>query len=128
MPMTNHRPGSDRGAITPPCYPITAGPGARVCALLLNSIATARNFPPMKKHITPLTLILVALMAAQPALADCTVKYKAKQDNPLKLEAGKVTLSGDACNSAESAANAVAAMLAEKGWTLLAIVDIRNKG
>lgn len=69
-------------------------------------------------------LLLTALAVAGPAFADCTVTYKAKQDDPLKLEAGSTSLPDDACQSQAAAAAALAPILAQQGWTLLAITSI----
>ncbi|MCT8330917.1 hypothetical protein [Albidovulum sediminis] len=77
----------------------------------------------MKRTLSALAA-LAALTFASPALADCTVKYKAKQDNPLQLRAGEATLPDSACGSKDAAAAALAPMLAREGWTLLAIVAI----
>ncbi|HPE26292.1 hypothetical protein [Albidovulum sp.] len=68
--------------------------------------------------------VTASMMAAAPALADCTVKYKAKQDDPLQLRAGEAKLPDSACGSKDAAAAALAPMLAKEGWTLLAIVAI----
>jgi hypothetical protein len=75
-----------------------------------------------------LVLSLALILSALPAAADCRVDYKAKRDNPLKLDFGTVTLPESACGSKGDAAAALAPMLAEKGWTLLAIVSIVPKG
>ena len=68
--------------------------------------------------------VTASMMAAASALADCTVKYKAKQDDPLQLRAGEAKLPDSACGSKDAAAAALAPMLAKEGWTLLAIVAI----
>ena len=60
--------------------------------LLLISRARARSFPPMMmRRLAPFSLIL-ALSLPAAASADCTVRYKAKQDDPLQLQAGEMTL------------------------------------
>ena len=76
----------------------------------------------MKRWIAPLAALFLAL--AGPAVADCTVTYKAKQDNPLQLQAGQISLPDDACASEAAAAAALAPILAQQGWTLLAITSI----
>ncbi len=78
----------------------------------------------MMTRLTLSLLVLAATCLALPAQADCTVKYKAKQDNPLRLEAGSVTLPDAACASKAEAAAELAPLLAQQGWTLLAIVSI----
>ena len=69
-------------------------------------------------------LTLAACLAAGTADAACQVQYKAKRDNPLKLDFGTASLPDDACASNDAAAAALAPQLAAKGWTLLAIVSI----
>lgn len=72
----------------------------------------------------PFVLALAAGLAAGTAEAACQVQYKAKRDNPLKLDFGTATLPDEACTSESAAAAALAPQLAAKGWTLLAIVSI----
>lgn len=69
-------------------------------------------------------MALAAALAAGPAIAGCKVEYKAKQDNPLRLDYGTVELPDKACASKEAAAAALAPKLKKEGWTLLAIVSI----
>lgn len=78
------------------------------------------------KRMVPLLLTL--LLAAGPAVAACQVQYKAKRDNPLKLEFGTATVPDAACGSKAAAAAALAPKLEAKGWTLLAIVAINPGG
>lgn len=75
-----------------------------------------------------LALFLAFILIAVPAAAECRVDYKAKRDNPLKLDFGTVTLPESACGSKGDAAAVLAPMLAQEGWTLLAIVSIVPKG
>ena len=81
----------------------------------------------MKTRILPL-FALVTMLSAGAAEAACTVEYKAKRDDPLKLDFGSAQLPDDACGSKEAAAAALAPQLAQKGWTLLSIVSIVPKG
>ena len=111
-------------AITQPRYRITTREISKIAPLLLISRASESRFSPMMTRFAPATLI-AALMLAGPAAA-CTVKYKAKQDNPLKLEVGTAELPAEACGSEGAAAAALAPILAAKGWTLLAIVAIQQ--
>lgn len=69
-------------------------------------------------------LALIAILAAAPAAAACRVEYKAKRDNPLKLDFGVTSLPDAACASKQAAAAALAPKLAQQGWTLLSIVSI----
>jgi hypothetical protein len=78
----------------------------------------------MKTHAT-FVAVLLALLALSPAAwANCTVSYKAKQDSPLRLQAGSIQLPDAACTSKAAAAEALAPILQNKGWTLLAITAI----
>jgi hypothetical protein len=78
----------------------------------------------MMIHRTLPLAAFAAAFLALPAQADCTVKYKAKQDNPLRLVAGAASLPDAACGSKAAAAEALAPQLAAEGWTLLAITAI----
>lgn len=111
-----------KSAITRACYPITARPKPDPNALLLISGAGARNFPPMMTRFALSLALLCALGSA--AQADCLVRYKAKQDDPLQLQAGEISLPDDACGSEGAAAAALQPILAQQGWTLLAITAI----
>lgn len=65
---------------------------------------------------------LVLGLAAGQAAA-CTVEYKAKKDDPLRLEQSTMTVPDTACTE-EAAAPIVAAELAKRGWILLSIVSV----
>ena len=56
------------------------------------------------------------------AQADCLVEYKAKQDNPLRLEHGTLTVAAP-CTLDVATTNATA-VLAERGWTLLKVLSV----
>lgn len=102
-----------------------AAVGAR---LLLPSPAAPAQGGAMTRHRFLPLLALVACLAAGAADAACQVQYKAKRDNPLKLDFGTADLPDEACASKAAAAAALGPRLAEKGWTLLAIVSIVPKG
>ncbi len=76
----------------------------------------------MKHCITPLVLASALSLFASAALADCTAVYKAKQDNPLRLEQSSITVSGPCTIAAAEAI--VKAELAAKGWTLLKVLSV----
>lgn len=80
------------------------------------------------KHMTLSILALGALLAAGAADAACRVEYKAKRDNPLRLEFGSADLPDEACSSKQAAAAALAPRLEQQGWTLLAIVSMLKGG
>jgi len=67
--------------------------------------------------------VLVSLAAALPASAQCYADYKAKQDNPLRLQYGVAELPANACNDARAAAAHLAPRLQRDGWILLQIVS-----
>ena len=73
------------------------------------------------------TLVLSALFTltlAAHAQAQCFADYKAKQDNPLRLQYGIVELPASACGSVGAAAAYAAPVIARTGWTLLQIESI----
>ncbi|HQY43175.1 MAG TPA: hypothetical protein PK450_03270 [Paracoccaceae bacterium] len=78
----------------------------------------------MMNRTTIITAAILSVGLTSAARADCTVRYKAKQDNPLQLQAGEVALPDAACASEGAAAAALQPILAEQGWTLLAITAI----
>lgn len=80
------------------------------------------------KHTLIIAAALAALMSASVADAKCRVEYKAKMDNPLRLDFGKAELPDAACASKAAAAQALAPQLQKQGWTLLAIVSIVGGG
>lgn len=75
-------------------------------------------------------LFLIATMAlglaAGQAAAACTVEYKAKKDDPLRLEQSTMTIPDTACTK-EAAAPIVAAELKKRGWILLSIVSVSGE-
>lgn len=76
----------------------------------------------MKHCITPLALAAALSLLASAALADCTAVYKAKQDNPLRLEHSSMTVS-EPCTISDVTPK-VEAELASKGWTLLKVLSV----
>lgn len=75
----------------------------------------------LRPALRPLALAALALALAGPAAAQCFADYKAKQDNPLRLQYGIVELPPDTCDDRAAAARHVEAVLARHGWTLLQI-------
>ncbi len=78
------------------------------------------------KHALFICAFLCAFAATQ-ASAACVVEYKAKRDNPLRLDHGTITVAGDDC-SAGAVQGAVKAQLASEGWILLSILSVRQSG
>ena len=90
--------------------------------MLLNSSLFARIFSGMTHQIKTLIAACCITFVATAALADCTAVYKAKQDNPLRLEHGLLAVSGPCTKEAAKAK--VKAELASKGWTLLKVLSV----
>ncbi len=79
--------------------------------------------------MTRIVLIMLALaVSALPATAACLVEYKAKRDNPLRLDFNTAQLPDKACASKQAAAAVLGPRLAKDGWTLLSIVSIVGGG
>lgn len=78
----------------------------------------------MTHHIKTLSVALCIIFSASAAFADCTAVYKAKQDNPLRLEHGSITVSGPC--SVDAATAKVKEELASKGWTLLKVLSVSD--
>ena len=74
----------------------------------------------MMKQLLP--LILVGLLGATAAQADCFADYKAKRDNPLRLHYGVAEVTGD-CSKPSAEAQLVTRLAAD-GWSLLTIVGV----
>lgn len=74
----------------------------------------------MMKQLLP--LILIGLLGATAAQAECFADYKAKQDQPLRLHYGVAEVTGD-CSTANAAAT-LAPRLQADGWALLTIVGV----
>ena len=76
----------------------------------------------MKHCITHTAIAASFMLFARSAAADCTAVYKAKQDNPLRLEQSTLVVEGP-CTQ-EDATPKVEAALAAKGWTLLKVLSV----
>ncbi|QEW18106.1 hypothetical protein LA6_000264 [Marinibacterium anthonyi] len=77
----------------------------------------------MTRPMTRTLLTCLLLAFAVPATAqDCYADYKAKQDNPLKLQYGVAAISG-ACSTG-AATRELAPRLQKAGWTLLNVVSV----
>ncbi len=70
------------------------------------------------------SVLWLGLALAGQASAQCFADYKAKQDNPLRLQYGIVELPDSACGSHEAAARHARDVVARSGWTLLQIESI----
>lgn len=78
-------------------------------------------YPRFLRLLAPLALL--ALLAV-PAQADCYADYKAKQDDPLRLQYGVIQLPDAACGSTKEARAEVSARIARDGWQLLNVLSI----
>ena len=65
-----------------------------------------------------------ALLLAAPAHATCYADYKAKQDNPLRLQYGVIELQDPACNRPKLAERDISDRIAFDGWTLLNVLTV----
>lgn len=73
---------------------------------------------------TLLAPLLALALAATPAGAACYADYKAKQDNPLRLQYGVIQLSDAACDNQRAAQAEVAARIGRDGWQLLNVMSL----
>lgn len=71
----------------------------------------------MMKPLIPVLLLLVTATAAS---ADCYADYKAKKDDPLRLQYGVAQITGECAPGA--AAAELAPRLASDGWELLEVL------
>ena len=78
----------------------------------------------MTRILAPFILALVMIGAAASARAECYADYKAKQDNPLRLHYGVIELPDAACAAPDAARPAIAARIADDGWTLLTVMAV----
>ncbi len=73
-------------------------------------------------------LLILALLAAQPAAAACYADYKAKKNDPLRLHYGVAEVSQDACANTAAARKEVqqdlSRRLSSDGWNLLNVLSI----
>ena len=76
----------------------------------------------MTRFITLSAALLLAL--ATQASAQCYADYKAKQDNPLRLQYGLIELPANACGSIGAATRYAAPVIARSGWTLLQVQSL----
>jgi hypothetical protein len=76
----------------------------------------------MTRLFTYAAALLLAL--ATQASAQCYADYKAKQDNPLRLQYGLIELPASACGSIGAATGYARPVIEASGWTLLQIESI----
>ena len=78
------------------------------------------------KQALLISATLLALTASA-ASAACVAEYKAKRDNPLRLDHGTVTVQSSTCTVA-AVQSQVRSQLASRGWTLLSILSVKESG
>ncbi len=66
--------------------------------------------------------LVLAFLIASPAAAECYADYKAKQDDPLRLQYGVAEVVGAECTRAAARAE-LAPKLAADGWTLVKVLS-----
>lgn len=83
------------------------------------------NINPNSAQVTRMRylIILIAFCAGTAANAGCYADYKAKQDGPLKLHYGVMSIDDAAC-STTAATSVVQSRLAAHGWTLLTLLSV----
>ena len=82
----------------------------------------------MTHPLTKLALVTSLLLGlASAASAGCVAEYKAKKSNPTQYEHSTMQIAESACNKAAAEA-VVRDALADRGWTLLAIVSVTKTG
>ncbi len=69
-------------------------------------------------------VFFAALFTAQAAFAECFVDYKAKQDDPLRLHYGVMTVEASPCESSPQIDTDVSRRLEAAGWTLLQVESV----
>ena len=78
----------------------------------------------MKQNLLIPALAAALLAFSLPAqAADCYADYKAKQDNPLRLQHGEMQVAS--CDVSAATAE-VRERLAQQGWILLKIVSLKG--
>lgn len=69
-------------------------------------------------------LVLLALLLASAAEADCYADYKAKKGDPLRLHYGVIRLPDAACGDHDAAGREISRRIARDGWQLLSVEGI----
>jgi hypothetical protein len=78
---------------------------------------------PMFRTIPVHCLVALATTMALPAQAQCYADYRAKQDNPLRLQYGVAELPVQACANPQVAAQMLEQRLAQGGWIFLDLLS-----
>lgn len=75
-------------------------------------------------RVTFIKVVFLAIFFAQAAHADCYVDYKAKQDDPLRLHYGVMTVEASPCTSSPNINADVSRRLEAAGWILLQVESV----
>ncbi len=74
----------------------------------------------MFRNLIPAIILVLALLPAGPASAECYADYKAKKDEPLRLHYGVIRIPDDLC-SHSGAETHIRQRIQQAGWTLLIV-------
>ena len=78
----------------------------------------------MLRLLMPFAVSMVLVtVASTMAEAACFAEYKAKQDDPLKLHYGVISLPDQACANPKALRRAVQQRIAADGWTVLTVMS-----
>ena len=78
----------------------------------------------MKKRNIISAATALALLWVQAANASCFADYKAKQDSPLRLHYGVISLPSSVCSSKSAAKKTIAKKISRDDWTLLTVIGL----
>ena len=78
-------------------------------------------------RVTFIKVLFLAMFFAKTAHADCYADYKAKQDDPLRLHYGVMTVEASPCASSPNINADVSRRLEAAGWTLLQVESVFDK-
>jgi hypothetical protein len=90
----------------------------------LNISAVAAISAGTMTRILLFAAIAVLLLIAAPLEAACYADFKAKQDNPLRLQYGVIELSDAACGDQRAARAEIEARIGRDGWHLLNVMSV----
>jgi hypothetical protein len=76
-----------------------------------------------QRILSPLLAAAILIATALPGAAQCYADYKAKRDNPLRLQYGVVELPASACGNARAAATYLQPRLERDNWIFLQIMS-----
>ncbi len=119
--MIHPRRDRERQAITPPCYPITAGQ----IPVVIEKHPPLGHIVHMKQKLAILSLVAALGLAPAAASAACYVEYKAKRDTPYAL-IYDVAQVGGPCTRKDAKAR-LARQLKAQGLILLKVISVTER-